>query len=515
LKKENILLALIGGLLLSLSYPACNLEFLAFFAFIPLFFAIKNTSKGKAFLLAYITGVIFWLGTIYWLIHVTLPGLILLVLYLSLYFGNFGLFFRYAIRNTQYSILNTITIPTAWIFLEYLRSKLFTGLPWALLGYSQYLNLPIIQIADITGVWGVSFLVMLVNVAIYQLIAHRSWVIGKSFSKSSDLRPMICYLLPLLVLLFSLFYGFYKLSLHPTPYTLYPIKVTVIQGNIPQHEKWNEGFKDAIFERYEALTKESAKDKPDLIIWPETSVPDVIGEEPEVLDRILKLAKSVKTPLLIGSVTTSYPTPYTLHPKPYNSAILISGEGEILNQYDKLHLVPFGEYIPLEKFFPSLRKWIGIPIGDFKSGQEYTVFKLNTQYSRLPMQAKIGGQAIPNTQFAVLICFEDIFPGLSRRFVKEGAQFLVNITNDAWFMRSSAPYQHVQASVFRAVENRVPVVRTANTGVSCFIDQNGKVYDKVMTGKKDIFVLGYKTSEVMTKVYSRDRFHRDCGNLSP
>jgi apolipoprotein N-acyltransferase len=278
-------------------------------------------------------------------------------------------------------------------------------------------------------------------------------------------------LLPCILLLLSLTYGCYKLYLCPVAGSLQPLKISLIQGNIPQYQKWDENFRASILERYETLTKEAAKDKPDLIIWPETSVPGIIGEEPDLLIRVLDLAKTVNTPILVGAVTSKELGVY------YNSALLISADGAVTQQYDKLHLVPFGEYVPLEKYFPFLRSMIGVPIGDFTAGGESTVFK-------------------SPERFAALICFEDIIPGLSRRFVKGGAQFLVNITNDAWFMESSAPYQHAAASVFRAIENRVPVVRAANTGLSCFIDRSGRIYDKVSDGKKDIFVVGYKTGEI-------------------
>lgn len=472
-------LTVISGILLSFAYPTFNLEFLAWFAFVPLFFAIRNASVGKAFLLAYLAGIIFWAGTIYWLIHVTLLGLVLLVLYLSLYFGLFGLFFRLLTIDNR---LSTIIIPAIWILLEYLRSHLFTGFGWVLLGYSQYLNLPVIQIADITGVWGVSFLVMMVNVVIWQLLER---------VKAYGLR-IKDFVLPILSLTIVLSYGFYKLNLTPYPLSLTPLKISIIQGNIPQNQKWDENFRESIMRRYETLTKAAAKDKPDLIIWPETSVPGVIGEEPELLARVLKLAKQVKAPLLIGAISSGAISYKLSAISYYNSAILISPEGKIIGQYDKLRLVPFGEFVPLENHFPFLRGIIGVPIGDFTAGKEYTVFKLKTQNSKL------------EAGFGVLICFEDIFPELSKRFVKKGAQFLVNITNDAWFMKSSAPYQHVQASVFRAVENRVPVVRAANTGLSCFIDQTGRIYDKVEVDKKDIFVIGYKTQITQIRPFLKE-----------
>ncbi|MBI4335574.1 MAG: apolipoprotein N-acyltransferase [Candidatus Omnitrophica bacterium] len=482
-------LTILSGILLALAYPVFNLEFLAFFAFVPLFFAIKNVSARKAFLLAYLTGIIFWTVTIYWLIHVTLIGLILLVLYLSLYFGIFGIFFKLVTDDKKgrpqgaAPTFNFVLIPIAWVFLEYLRSTLITGFPWALLGYSQYLNLPFIQIADIFGVWGVSFLVMMVNVGVYNIIICRGRFqtcpnITKGGSWTRPYYNGIKFLIvPFALLSLSFANGFYKIHKIQNEKHDEPIKISLIQGNIPQHQKWDMNFRESILERYETLTRKAARDKPDLIIWPETSAPGAIGDDPDLLDRIIKLAREIRTPLLIGTVAAD-------NVRCYNSAILFSTDGRILQQYDKLHLVPFGEYVPLERYLPFLRDWIGIPIGDFTPGRKYTIFG-----------SPVAGRRSP-VKFAVLICFEDIIQGLSHKFIKNDAQFLVNITNDAWFMETSAPYQHAAASVFRAVENRVPVVRAANTGLSCFIDRTGRIYDKVSDGKKDIFVVGYKTTEI-------------------
>ncbi|MCM8782363.1 MAG: apolipoprotein N-acyltransferase, partial [Candidatus Omnitrophica bacterium] len=399
----------LSGILLTLSYPVFNFEFFAFFSFVPLFLAVKNATLKKAFFLSYISGLVFFIVTIYWLIHVTLLGLILLVLYLSLYFGVFGIFLKLLTPDSKFQAI--ITIPAVWVLLEWLRSILLSGFGWALLGYSQYLNLPVIQIADITGVWGVSFLVMMVNVGIWRLIAEKR--------KKEILVSMIC-------LLIVLGYGYFKLSRRIDGKVL---KISVIQGNVPQHEKWDERFKEEILARYETLTKKAAMETPDLILWPETALPGIVDEEPQLLELVLKIAKDVKIPMLVGAVTregANY----------YNSAILISEKGKIIGRYDKLHLVPFGEYVPFEKYYPYLRTLIGVPIGDFVAGKEYAVLKTEDL-----------------NEFSVLICFEDIIPVLSRRFVERGAKFLVNITNDGWFMRSSAPYQHAQASVFRAVEN--------------------------------------------------------------
>ncbi len=454
---KSLFLCGLSGVLLILSFPTFNLEFLAWVGFLPLFTVLQNKSKIKAFLLAYVTGVIFWIGTIYWLMHVTVVGMVLLSLYLAVYFGIFGLLA--SLVNRPWFLMNLVFIPSIWVILEYIRSHLLTGFPWALLGYSQYLNLPIIQVADITGAWGVSFLVMMVNSAIYSVIGYRLLVIEK-------IKKLI---IPILCVVLALIYGFYQIYRKPNTENRIPLKISVIQGNIPQELKWDTRAKEFIIGKYFDLTTESLKDKADFLIWPEASLPAALEQEPEYIERVKGFVKGIGKPLLLGAVTLredSY----------YNSAILVSSKGELSKRYDKIHLVPFGEYIPLRKMFTFLESLV--PIDDFAAGKEYTVFSLNAQ-----------------ARFSTLICFEDVFPELSRQFVKRGANFLVNITNDAWFKETRAPYQHFQCSVFRAVENRVPVVRSANTGVSAFIAPTGKVIAKVSGPAKDIFVNGYVTKE--------------------
>ncbi len=434
----------------------------------PLFFATKNKTKWKAFLFSYFTGIIFWAGIIYWLVHVTLAGTILLILYLALYFGVFGLIISTV--NCQLSTLNLLFIPSVWVLLEYIRSHLFTGFPWALLGYSQYWALAVIQIADITGIWGVSFLVMMINAAIYSVIGSRLSVPGAKIKYA---------LLPILCLTITLIYGYYKLYQTPNTKHQTPLKISVIQGNIPQDLKWMPAARAHILNTYAKLTEQANKGNPDLIVWPEASSPGLFGEDDLVFQEIFALSKEIKTPLLIGAVARD-------DEKYFNSALLINPSGEIAGRYDKLHLVPFGEYVPLKEILPFLETIV--PIGDITAGREYTIFSLPTAYYLLP------------AKFSVLICFEDLFPELSREFVKKGAGFLVNITNDAWYKRTSAAYQHLQASVFRAVENRVFLVRSANTGVSGFISPDGKIISKVSDKSgRNIFIEGYATQGIAIK----------------
>ncbi|MFH1354674.1 MAG: apolipoprotein N-acyltransferase [Candidatus Omnitrophota bacterium] len=461
---KTLSLPLLSALLLIFSFPLSDFWILAWVGFIPLFFALRNQSKIKAFLLGYLTGAIFWSGVVYWLVHVTLPGTITLILYLALYFGIFGLIVStYNLRLTTY---NLIFIPSLWVILEYIRGYLFTGFPWALLGYSQYRNLAAIQIADITGVWGVSFLVMLVNLAIFQ-------VLGSKFQVLGNLRK---YFVVIILLLITLIYGYFRLYLVPNTQNLKPIYVSVIQGNIPQELKWHPKARPYIIDQYARLTRKAAEKKPDLIIWPEASSPGILGRDNRIFEEISSLSRNSKIPLLLGTVTQD-------KEEYFNSAILLDGEGRIARRYDKLHLVPFGEYIPLKKFLPFLESVV--PIGDINRGKEYTIFELplNTYDLR--------------HKFAVLICFEDLFPELSRRFTKRGAGFLVNITNDAWYKMTSAADQHLQASVFRAVENRTFVIRSANTGVSGFIGPSGRIISLVQDAfGNHIFVEGFDIQNV-------------------
>ncbi|MFA6216721.1 MAG: apolipoprotein N-acyltransferase [Candidatus Omnitrophota bacterium] len=457
-------LCLIPAFLLAASFPLFNFEFLAWVSFVPLFFNLKNKSKPKVFFLSFLTGVLFWLGTVYWLIHVTFAGMLLLVLYLGLYFGIFGLA-AVSVLNHPRVGLRVIVIPAVWVLLEYARAHLLSGFPWALLSHSQYLNLPVIQIADITGAWGVSFLVMMVNVAIYMVVVE-SRILGRG----GVLRK---YGIVLLCLAITFGYGYYKLSLTPAPQRQTPYTVSVIQGNIPQELKWDIRSRRAIINKYKELTAQAVSRKPDLIIWPEASLPVVLEEEPDYFAQVYGFIKEIKTPLLLGAVTLengSY----------YNSALLMSADGEIQQKYNKLHLVPFGEYIPFRQTFPFLATIV--PIGDISPGRKYSVFS-SPQH--------------PANRFSVLICFEDLFPELSRVFVQKGAGFLVVMTNDAWFGKTSAAYQHCAASVFRAVENRRPVVRSANTGISGFVDPKGRITALVADNNaENIFIDGYLTREV-------------------
>lgn len=474
---KDLFFYFLSAVLLIFSFSRLNLWIFAWVGFVPLFFVLRNKSKAKAFLPAYLTGVIFWLGTIYWLVHVTLPGMILLVLYLGLYFGVFGFFVSFSLNRLSF-IASLFFLPSIWVVLEYIRSHLLSGFPWALLGYSQYLNLPVIQLADITGVWGVSFLVMMGNVFVYKVLRIVYCVLRKKARKDFS---VIGYISFPLVFFLVLSYGFYKIR--TTQYAQRnTLKVCVIQGNIPQELKWDISVKEFIIERYFSLTDNASLLKPDMIIWPEAALPTVPQEDTELFERVKNFVKERQIPLLLGAVTKESAAGSV--EEFYNGSLFISKNGQVSGKYNKMHLVPFGEYIPLRKIFGFLQDFV--PIGDFTAGREYVIFSHRS-----------SGVPEHQVRFSSLICFEDLFPGLSREFTKRGADFLVNITNDAWFKNTSAPYQHLQASVFRAIENRSFVVRAANTGISGFIAPAGKIISLVCDKSgKNTFVDGYKMEEI-------------------
>ena len=423
-------LTVLSALLLILAYPPFDQGWLAWIALVPWIHLLSRSSGRQASLHSYLLGFLFFAGTIWWVVLVTVPGAILLVVVLALFFAGWGWWTHRALQRH----CPLWALPAAWVLLEYLRSILFTGFGWNLLAYTQWNWLPVIQIAEATGAYGVSFLLVLVNFALWRGMNCRSF------------RPAV---VPLLCL--GMIWGIGRF-LPPIPSLEQEIRIACLQGNIPQTQKWDEAFQEAIWKRYQQLLEKAVEAKPDLIVWPETAVPGFL-EDPLIADRLTGLSRTAGTAMLVGAPTVD-------GEKIFNSAILLSSEGEEILRYDKVHLVPFGEFIPLKPVLGWLKKFY--PVADFAPGKTFSLFNL---------EAKARNVTLP---FSVLICFEDLFPGLCRNFVRRGTKVLLVITNDAWFGRSAASLQHLQASVFRAVENRVWVMRAANTGWTGFIDPQGR-----------------------------------------
>ena len=446
------LLAAASAGLLVLAFPTHDIGGLAFIALIPLLLAIRGESPARAFWWGGLAGLLFYLGSIAWVtrtmtayggLSVPLSTLILLALasYLALYIGLFC-FGASLVAGIAWPI-DLLAPATLWVGLEYLRSYALTGFPWALLGYTQYRNAPLLPIASVAGVYGLSFLVILVNVALARV------------ATTSTGRPRIVLLAAAI-----------SAGLVGSPVLLSPsvgpadpeqeIGVALVQGNIDQALKWNPAMQATTIDLYRRLSLEAATRAPALIVWPETAAPFFLRYEPALRGRVLDIAAETGSHLLVGSPDVEPASVGAGGDRYYNSAFLISPERELVGKYDKIHMVPFGEYVPLKSILFFVHK-LAYGIGDFERGQTYTVFQL------------------PRGRFGATICYEAIFPDQVRRYVKDGADFLVNITNDAWFGRSAAPAQHLAMAALRAAENRRYLIRAANTGISAIVDPNGRI----------------------------------------
>lgn len=469
--KPTFRIRLIGLGLTGLIHPLCFPDFdygaLAWIVLVPLHLALLNLPVHRAFHYGWLTGTIAFSGTMTWVITamnqygqvplvISTFLMILLSAYLGLFFGAYA--WGYVQINIGQPNLLWLAAPALWVTLEYVRTFAFSGLPWSLLGYSQYQRLTLIQFTDITGVYGMSFLLVLGNVAITRLLV---WLISK------PRQPVATQTwLPALVfsgcLASALVYGSQQIhDQHALDSSGQTLTVGVIQANIEQGKKWDERYRDETMARYTRLSVQAGKES-DLLIWPEAATPFVFEQEPLYQGKVQEIVKAIDSPLLFGSPTIRFQpdgTPYLL-----NSAFLLNRNGKITGRYDKRHLVPFGEYIPLKSVLFFLDKLV-VGIGDFQEGQG-------------PMTLTTTGKNSQTTyRFGVPICFEVIFPDLVRRMANEGAHFLVTITNDAWFGESAAPFQHFGMVVFRAVENHLAVARAANTGISGFIAPDGTILE--------------------------------------
>jgi len=451
-RSYSYLAAIITGVLLVLSIPKIDLSFLAWVSLSPLIYIAIKKPPLTSWWAGVVAGVVFNSGCLYWIAPVLhsygkLPLIVswlialVLVLYLSLYFALFS-FLLSKLTNTLGARLLFIA-PFLWVSLEYAKTYLLTGFPWELLGYSQYRNLPLIQISSFTGVYGVSFLIVLVNCLIVW------WVVDGLKGRFSLGMTTLCGIM----LASTLIYGYWRLS-QPFP-RQEGVRVACIQGNVSQDKKMSSQYLEEIFLDHFLMTREAASRGNRLIVWSESAVPLSFTRSPSYQEAVRELVSSQNIHLLLGSVHISPSSPSS--PERYfNSAFLLTPRGEVAGKYDKIHLVPFGEYVPLRRFFFFAGKLVQ-EASDFSPGESYTLLNYNSH--------PIG----------VAICYEIIFPQLMRAFTSRGAELIATITNDAWFGRSSAPYQHFSMAVFRAVENRRYVVRAANTGISGIIDPFGRV----------------------------------------
>ncbi len=453
--------ALLSALLFAASFPPLDLGWLGLVALVPVLLAAERT--GRPFLAGWLAGWLGFTGVVWWVYYAmahyggipplaAVPLTLLLTAAMACFWG-LALWARARLRAAFPRLPDIVVVPVAWTAAEYLRAILpDLEFPWALLGHTQYLHGRILQVADLGGVWALTLLAAAANAGVASLLADprgRGWVRGR--------RPALS---ALALLLAAAAYGQWRLG-EPGPPA--GMRVAVVQGNVPQGVKWNPDFREDTFASHVELTRQAAAAGADLVVWSESATAFVYQREPRYQERIAELAREIGAPLLFGTVGIEIDGGRRTY---RNRAYLIDAAGEEVGHYDKQQLVPFGEFVPFQRalFFA---KPLVQAVGNFRPGPGPTLLD------------------VPGARLGTLVCYEVVFPDLVRRFAAAGATLLVNITNDAWYERSAASAQQLANLVLRAVETRRPVARSANTGISGFVDAKGRI----LLGT-DLFVRG-------------------------
>jgi apolipoprotein N-acyltransferase len=475
---RRTLLALVSSALFVAAFPPLSLGPLALVALAPLLLALDGARR--PFLLGWLAGWAAFTGVVWWVYYamahfggippfVAVPLMLLLTALMALFWGLFG--WAYArLRRTLPRLPALAAVPVLWTTSEYLRAKLpDLEFPWAILGSALSRQLALIQVADLGGVWATTFVAALVSAGCAGFVRRprgRGWDAGT--------RPLAAALVALAA---CAAYGWLRLAAPPPAGS---VRVAVVQGNVPQDVKWDRRFREETFRVHEELTRAAARGGADLISWSESATAFVYQREPEYQRRLADLARETGAPLLFGSPAFEQSGGKS---SLRNRAYLLGADGEVAGWQDKQQLVPFGEFVPFGPLLFFARPLVQA-VGSFEPGEG----------PRL-----LGG---PEGRFGVLVCYEVIFPDLVRRFAAAGASFLVNITNDAWYERSAASAQQFAHLAFRAVENRRPIARAANTGISGFVDANGRVISA-----SPLFVRGQWAAELPlatgTTLYTR------------
>ncbi len=424
-------LALVSGALLALSFPRYGHPAFAWIALVPLLVALatKRQPARRAFLLGLTSGFIYFTATLYWTGTVIrtfggipLPAAVLGVILLALYQGFFPALFALIVSRliAGGGLMALVLADAAWVATEFLRGIVFGGFPWVLLGDSQVTVLPVAQIASVLGVYGVSFLVAFVNGA----IAYAMLTAGR--------RRAAVIASAAIVLIAIGAWGTARIADGSLTRTGTPIRVGLIQANVAQEEKWKSGEARRIFTTYIAMTRDAVSRGAEYVIWPESATPFMFERDPVGQEALRALARELRVPILFGSDQE------VTRPEPalYNAAFLVTPDGKTAAVYRKIHLVPWGEFIPMKRllFFVS-------PLVD-----SFTDFSPGTEMVLLPVNSHLTSTAI---------CYEVVYPSLIRQAVQAGSELLTTITNDAWYGHSSAPYQHFALASMRA--HRAPV----------------------------------------------------------
>jgi apolipoprotein N-acyltransferase len=486
----------VAGLLLAASFPKISIAGLAWVApGLILLTAIGKPGR-QTFRIGYVAGLAHHLASLYWLLMIPVAwfpilGWVALSAFLALEMGawvwlswkffpakldghtveNFAAQF-FSVPWTR-RIVWAISCAAIWVALEMYQARILGGFPWNLLGSSQYKLIPLIQVASATGIYGVSFLLVWMSLS---LLSAGFRIIRRPALRSAWVGEII---LPALAVSALYAIGCHKV-LKPTPRSP-ELTVALVQPSIPQTLIWDTNENAARFQQLLKLSEEALKQKPDLMIWPEGAIPEMVRYDEETHRAVTSLARAHKVWLIIGS-DDAEPHPNAGpqdEPDFFNSSFLVSSSGQLVERYKKRNLVMFGEYIPLFRWLPFL-KYVTPIKGGFTPGEGAVPFELKDL----------------NVKISVLICFEDTFPQLVREYVSDDTDFLVNLTNDGWFGQSSAQWQHAAAAIFRAVENGVPLVRCSNNGLTGWVDSCGRLREMFQSPANGIYGQGFLIAHV-------------------
>ncbi len=448
-------LAALSGVLLVLSFPKFGHGAVAWVALAPLLMALPGAPGWTAFRLGYVTGALSALGLLYWTALVVIQygglsfpvGIVVMVL-LCLAVALFPALFAWLVGRwvAAHGLRGLLFAPFAWVATEVLRAYTTFRFPWCLLGYSQHRHLPFIQIASVTAVYGVSFL-LVESAALFAYVGLEK--------EARRRRNAATGLLVMLATVFLI--GLVVLN-RPLPVDGI-VRVGLVQANIAQDEKWNPASATVNLRKHYDLTASAADRGARLVVWPESSVPRRFDEAPELAEELSALSRSRALYLLFGNDDRRSSGE---EERLYVGAKMLTPQGDLALRYHKIRLVPFGEYVPMQPLLTLGGRYAAKlvqQVSDFSPGDD-------------PATAQVDGHRV-----GAFICYEAIFPDLARLFARDGADLLVNITNDAWYGRTSAPYQHLAMATFRAVENGKYLVRAANTGISAVVDPRGRVLE--------------------------------------
>jgi apolipoprotein N-acyltransferase len=467
----DILLLALGAFLYTIAYPPYSWTAAAWITLTPLFLVLRGKSPKAGFVAGLLFGVFACVGVTAW-VHLAISAYFALpfpldVICTLLSYLCFGGVYMGAVAALTCLLLQSFAqgyvptwlrwsaVPALWVCGEYIRSTLVTGFSWGVLGYTQYQHLPLIQIADITGVYGLSFLLAFSSDIVAEAIV--TFGFWRRRFQLEERVPLLwvalsCFLLGIIVVI-SL-YGGYRIRQYMGPPPATPLKVALVQGNVPGEQRWQQTHYGSTLLTYLSVTRQHLNGaRPDLVVWPEFALGFHLDKEPRLRAQLNWFTKELDTFLLLGAPRAQRHDDITHF---YNSAYLLAPGGTLVDVYDKKQLVPFAEYrLPL---FPALVPHTPDAPSEFTPGTRATAF------------------ALPHSKFGVMICYEVTYPHLARELVRNGAQFLVNISNDTWLNAGgeAAAAQHFALAVFRAVENRRVLVRAATQGISGFVDAVGR-----------------------------------------